>query len=248
MSNLKGSIINEIEKLLFKKKILGFSLLMLAVSFLSAFFISIIQERLSFIAFNSISFPIVVLSIMTNFFLPLFIFLSSSEIFSGEESDKTTKLSLTRPISRFKIFLSKNLALTALIVGNLILILLVSCVSALFLKLNIDSFPKIIFSYLIDIIPAIILALFASLIAQFFKNSSGALITSILLFVALILLSLFIKGFNNVIFISYLNWYSQWFTSGGSKFLSHLNLLFMLIAYGMIFFTLGFYFFDKKEY
>ena len=108
------------------------------------------------------------------------------------------------------------------------------------------SIPHIMFAYFIDVIPAVVLALFASFIAQFFKSSSGAIITCILCFIGIKILSLFVSGLNNTIFTSYLNWYSIW-TVGQFSFLSTINILFMVLSYGVIFFTAGYYFFDKKE-
>ena len=109
-----------------------------------------------------------------------------------------------------------------------------------------QSIPQIIFAYFIDVIPAIVFALLAALIAQFFNSSSGALITCILSYLGIEILSLFIKGFNNIIFTSYLNWYSMW-SVGGSSVLRNINTLFMILSYGIIFFTTGYYVFDRKE-
>lgn len=247
MDNLKGNVINEIQKLFLKKKIIAFLVIMMIMGFLPGFFISVIQQKVVFIALNSISFPQIILSIITNVFLPLFIFICASELFSGEEGDKTIKLVLTRPISRFKVFLSKNLALFVYVIISLILILIVSTLSAVLLGLSIDSISKVIFSYLIDIIPALILAIFSTFMVQFFKSSSGALISCILTFIGINILTLFIKGFNNIIFTSYLNWYSHW-AADRASFLVNINLLLMLLGYGIIFFTTGFYLFDKKEF
>jgi len=48
------------------------------------------------------------------------------------------------------------------------------------------------------------------------------------------------------VFTSYLNWYSIW-TVGQFTFVKTVNTLFMVLSYGGIFFTAGYYFFDKKE-
>ena len=102
------------------------------------------------------------------------------------------------------------------------------------------------FAYFIDVVPAVVLALFASFIAQFFKSSNGAIITSILSFIGIKILSLFVSGLNNIAFTSYLNWYSRW-TLGQFSFINTINILFMVLSFGVIFFTLGYYIFDKKE-
>lgn len=248
MNKLKANIVNELQKLFSKKKIVVFLVVTALICFLSAFFVSAIQSKILFIALNSLSFPLMTLSIFTNVFLPLFIFMAVSELFSGEFGDKSLKLIFLRPISRLKIFISKNIAVAIYIIVNLLVVLIVSMISTISLNQGsmVQSILQIIFAYFIDIIPAVVLAIFAAFIAQFFKSSSSALITCVLSFVGIKILSLFIKGMNNVIFTSYLNWYPMW-SAGSSGFVKNINTLFMMLSYILIFFTIGYYLFDKKE-
>lgn len=247
MNNMRANIINEVQKLFLKKKITAFLVITAIICFLSAFFISSIQEKLVFIAIDSISFPLMSLTIFTNIFLPLFIFMTVAELFSGEVGDRTLKLVLIRPISRLKIFISKNIAIAIYIIINLIIVFIVSMSSSMLINGNSNlSIPHIMFAYIIDWVPAIVLALFASFIAQFFKSSSGAIITCILCFIAMKGLSIFVSGLNNVVFTSYLNWYSLW-SIGQFSFTRTINILFMILSYAVIFFTSGYYFFDIKE-
>jgi ABC-2 type transport system permease protein len=219
---------------------------MAIISFLSAYFMSAIQAKLVFISMTSISFPLLILSIFTNVFLPLFIFMTASELFSGEIADKTLKLVLTMPISRIKIYISKILAIAIYIVINLFVLLLISIISSLCLNINLVNIPQIFLGYLLDIIPALILAIFTAFIVQFFKSSRVSLVSSILIFIGIKVLSLLSSGFDNNIFTSYLNWYSLWFTNG-PNFLRTGTITLLMLSYGIIFFTAGYYMFDKKE-
>jgi ABC-2 type transport system permease protein len=247
MNNLKANIINEVQKLFLKRKITALLVITAIICFLCAFFISSIQEKLVFIAIDSISFPLMTLTIFTNIFLPLFIFMSVAELFSGELGDRSLKLVLIRPISRLKVFISKNIAIAIYIIINLLVVFIASTLSSMLLHGKSGfTIPHIIFAYFIDIVPAVVLALFASFIAQFFKSSSGAIITCILCFIGIKALSLFMPELNNMVFTSYLNWYSIW-SIGQFSFLRTINILFMVLSYGAIFFTAGYYFFDKKE-
>jgi ABC-2 type transport system permease protein len=99
---------------------------------------------------------------------------------------------------------------------------------------------------MIDIIPAVVVAILGVFLVQFLKSSSGALITCVLFYIVIRILSLFIAGLNNAIFTSYLNWYSVWYVSG-IHLLRTINTFFMILSYGIIFFTVGYYLFDKKE-
>lgn len=243
MESLNANMLNELQKLFMKKKTIVFLIIMSAVSFLSALFLSSIRAKLVFIALNSLSFPLMLLSVFTSVFLPLFIFMAASELFSGEVADRTLKLVLTQPISRLKIYISKLSAIAVYILLNLVVIFTVSVISAICLHISITNISGILLSYLIDAVPAIILAVFASFIAQFFKSSSAALISCLLIFIALNIFSFFTPSLGNNIFTSYLDWSSIWF-SGTTR---ALNLLLLLLSYGIIFFTGGYYLFDRKE-
>lgn len=246
MNSVKADIINETQKLFMKKKGLVLLIIMAALSFLCAFFISSIQAKLVFISFGSVSYPLMVLSIFANIFLPLFVFMAVSELFPGEIADRTLKLTLTMPISRLKIFISKIIGAGIYVIINFFMILIFSTVSSLILKLSIPSISHVVLGYLIDIIPALILVIFAAFIVQFFKNSSAALVSCILIFIGIKVLSLLIGGFGSSIFTSYLNWYSLWL-SGGTNILRVLDIFLLVLSYGIIFFTAGYYIFDKKE-
>lgn len=245
MYNLVGNVLNESQKLFKKKKTIVSLLLIALISFLPAFFISAIKQKLIFIAMDSLNYPSVILSIVTNLLLPLFILMVSAELFSGEVAEGTMKLVLMRPISRFKVFLSKNIAIAFYIIACLVLTLFVSVISCMILNLSTDHFLNVITSYFIDLIPAFVFMLFATFVVQFFKNSSTALISGILTYIGLKILTLFIAGLNNILFTSYLNWSHEWLSSA---FLSNINHLFMLIGYMIVFFIMGYYIFDKHEY
>lgn len=246
MDTLRACITNEVQKLFLMKKNFVFMIILVLISALSALLLSTIQSRLMFISLTSISFPLLMLSIVTNVFLPLFIFMAAAELFSGEIADRTLKLTLTMPISRLKIYISKLTAIIFYTILNLLVVLLVSTLAAVGSNMGIDSILQVFLSYLVDIVPLSILAIFAAFIVQFFRSISTALISSILAFIGLRVLGLVVPGLNHNLFTTYLNWSSSWFSSGIS-FLQNINLLILLIAYGIIFFTLGYYLFDKRE-
>lgn len=247
MNKVIQNTINELHKLFLKKKILVLLVLTAILSFLPAFFISAIQAKLIFISLDSVSYPLIMLSVITNMLLPLYIFVSAAELFPGEVGDKTIKLVLSRPISRFKIYLSKISALFIYAIINLLVVFMVTTVSAIILKLNSQEIGHILLSYIIDVLPAMVLIIFSAFVVQFFKSSSAALVSSILIFIGIRVVALFIKGLNNALFTSYLNWYPMWSLNGNS-ILRVLNTFFMITAYGIIFFTIGCYTFDKKEF
>ena len=246
MDSLNANIINELQKLFSKKKTWVFLIITGIVCFLSAFFITSIQVKLIFISMSSVNFPLMVLSIFTNVFLPLFIFMAASELFSGEIADKTLKLVLTMPISRLKVYVSKIVAIGIYIFINLLVLFLVSTISSLCLNLGTISIYPVFLSYLIDMVPALILSIFAAFIVQFFRSNSSAIVSCILIFIGVRVVALLNSGLNNNMFTAYLDWYSLWFRSG-VNILRTGNIFLLMLSYGIIFFTVGYYLFDKRE-
>lgn len=246
MNKLMGNTVNELEKLFSKKKNYVFLIIVALICFASAFLMNSIQSKLSFVALGAISFPLLTLSIFTNVLLPLFTITAAAEVFSQEEGNKTLKIVLLRPISRAKVFVSKNIALIIYAAINLAIVFAASMISGLLFNRiqTSESIAKILSAYFIDLVPAVVFILFSALIAQLFKSSSAALSIGIFVFIVLKVLSLVSTIFNNIIFTSYLNWYNI-FHTGNS--LRNINNIFMILAYGIVFFIIGFYYFDKKE-
>ncbi len=157
----------------------------------AALLISKLQSLLGIIALNE-AFPVQVLSLFTFFLLPLFIFLISADLFPEELAAGTLKITLLRPITRFRVFLSKTAVLGICIAALLLVIGISSAVADLFIGsgagLGILSGVK---AYVAAFIPMMALGIASVFVAQFFKGTSGAIVFSILLYAAAKLLPLF---------------------------------------------------------
>lgn len=244
MSRLYGSIINESEKLFIKKKTIFFFIITAVIPFLSAILLSKFQSNFGIGAINPSGFMVTMLDLFTTLFLPLFIVMAAADEFSGEISDRTLKLTLLKPISRFKVYLSKVISIGIYIIATLLIILVSSTLSGLFLGNGSMLFQNIKIT-IAAFFPAMGIGLLAVFIAQIFKNASGAIITLIFLFIGLKVLGIFLPLIARISLISYLNWHVLWLGNVGMGRLT--NIFVVILSYYIIFFAAGFGIFDSKD-
>lgn len=248
MNSLYAGIINETEKMLLKKKTVFFLMLSFIFPLGAMASIKLLQSKLGFFAITSINYPIMILGLFTGFFLPLFVFTAAADLFAGELGDNTLKIALTRPISRFKVFLSKNISIGLFVMIILGIVFITSVISGLFLDASVHftGLSQGLLAYIVAAIPMVVLGVVAVFLAQFFQSGSGALTTCILIYIAGKAVPFVAPKLAKVILFSYTNWHMLWLGSsvGTGKLL---NIFMLILAYGIIFFSVGYYLFDKKD-
>ncbi|MEK8127544.1 ABC transporter permease subunit [Paenibacillus filicis] len=248
MPSITAGVWNETIKLASRKKTLFFLAVMIVLPVAAGILLSRFQSGIGIGAIASRDFPILMLNLFTMVFLPLFVFMGAADVFSGEQGDRTLKLVLTRPVSRFKVFASKQLALALYIALYLVAGLLASTLSALLFQQTsgIGMILDGLLAYGAAIVPLIVLSIAATFLAQFFSSSSTALTVSLLLYVAFKVMAFFLPQLATYSPTAYTDWHMLWLS--GSLAGSKLTSIFMfLAACSILFFTAGFYVFDKKE-
>ncbi|KIL37091.1 hypothetical protein SD71_03750 [Cohnella kolymensis] len=248
MHSLYASVWNETLKIAYKKKTLFFMIMTLIIPAGAALLLANVQGNLGISAVSSSDFPIVMLNLFTAIFLPLFVFMGAADHFSGEISDRTLKVILTRPISRFKVFAAKQISLAMYIAAYLLIALIASVVSAFFLSGVMSGFAVLdwLIAYGTAFVPLAVLSITAVLLAQFFTSSSGALTISILLYIAAKVGAFFFPQALTYSPTSYMDWHMLWLgrpMPSGELW----SICMFLLACSILFFTAGFYLFDKKE-
>lgn len=248
MSSLYSNLVNEVQKLLLRKKTVFFMVISVLIPAGAAALFSFFQRELGIFAVGSAGFPVLTLGVFASFLLPLFIFSAAADIFSGEQGEKTLKLTLTRPITRFKVFLSKNIALSFFIVINLALVFVASVISGLFLNgiLGAGGLLQALLAYIVTVIPMLFLSITAVFLAQFFKNSGAALATSFLVYLAGKAVPFISSTLVKINPFSYTDWYTMWVGSAVSTG-RLLNIFLLILSYSLILSALGFYIFDRKD-
>lgn len=249
MNILLANTCNEVEKILYKKKNLLFLLLTVLIPMGAAALVVLGEDRLGIFAVTAATFPIVILDLFSGILLPLFIFSIFAELFSGELGDKTIKLTLTRPISRFKVYLSKTISVGFFIGIALVLLGLTTILASIFLSggmLNSSELAQVLLAYTTAFVPMIFLCITAAFVCQFFANSGAALITLVIGYITAKIIPFLAPVVGKVSPFSYTDWYMLWLGNqvGLGKLL---NLFGMFLGSSLILFAAGFYWFDRRD-
>lgn len=242
MDKLYAGIINEIEKLYRRKNIRAFLIIDMLIAVCAGLILSSFQYRIGIFAVNTSTLPLIILGLFTDFFLPLFIIMAASDTFSGEEGSRTMKLTVARPVTRFKIFLSKYTAVVFYVALSLFLIFLASMISQVFVPLPGNSLLKFMGSlsaYAVALYPLIIFASFAVFMSQFFKSGGSSMAACLAVYIGARLTAFIFPKASRILFTSYMSWHT---------YMHSFTLFFLVLSYGIIFLTCGYYIFDKKDF
>lgn len=134
MNRISAAIYNESQKTLLKKKSVAIMALTALIPIVSVFVVSSLQNRTGVFVLGASGYPVWVLGLFTGYLLPLFIFMTAADIFAGEVADGSIKLVLVRPVTRFKVYMAKVVAIGVFAVVNLAIAYLSSAIGNLFLN------------------------------------------------------------------------------------------------------------------
>lgn len=250
MAGFKAALINEMEKLYKKKKGLVALILSLAFIIIGQFSVSVLRKGFGVRGTGSTEFPILILSLFTYTILPLFTALVAIDCFSGEFSHNTMKIAITRPVSRFKFFTAKICSILVFSVANLLLVMIFSIIAGVIFNANSFTFQgilRIIISYLVTIMPMIVLIMVIAFFANIFKNSAEVFFITIVSFVLFKVLGVIFAQYSSLFFTSFMDWYNLWIMDK-LPLAKIFREFVLMLSYAIILFTGSFYFFDKKEY
>ncbi|WNR43949.1 ABC transporter permease [Paenibacillus roseipurpureus] len=245
---LMANVWNELLKMTMKKKTIFFLAVTLLLPLLAGMLLSKFQNGIGVGAISTDDFPIIMLGMFTSIFLPLFVFMGAADVFSGEMGERTMKNMLLRPLSRFKVFASKQLALGIFIALYLVVALIASIVAAMFFDHfgGLRSVGNWFLAYGAAFLPLLVLSIAAVCLAQFFSRSSSALTVSILLYLTFKVAAFFLPQIATYSPTAYTDWHTLWVS--GSMVTGKIASIFMFLsACSILFFTAGYYLFDKKE-
>ncbi|MFL0266977.1 ABC transporter permease [Candidatus Clostridium radicumherbarum] len=250
MGEFKATLINELERLSKKKK--GIVAVILSLICIIAGQVMLVGLRTGFglRGAGSGEFPILILSVVVNSILPLFTALVTVDSFSGEFSQNTMKISLTRPVTRLKFFTAKLSAIMIFVAANLLVVMFFSIIVGLMFNTNsftLHSLIKILISYLVTLMPMLVLTLVIITLANIFRSGTSVFFMSILIFIAFKALGIVFSRYSGLLFTSMLDWYNLWLMN--TLPLSKIIRDFLLMSsYVIILFTGSYYLFDKKDF
>jgi ABC-2 type transport system permease protein len=250
MAGFKTALTNEIEKLYKKKKLLVAVVISLIVIIIGQFIVIGVRSGFGLRGASSMDFPILVLSVIVNSILPLFTALITIDSFSGEFSQNTMKISLTRPVTRLKFFSAKLVAIMFYILFNLYFVMILSLVAGFVFNSNsftIKGIINILVSYTVSLLPMTILALIIVILANLIRSGTAVFFASILVFITFKVLEVVLSRYSGMFFTSMMDWYNLWIMSS-FPVLKIIRKLMMILSYGILLFTTGYYLFDKKDF
>lgn len=250
MVEFKAALINEIEKLYKRKKVLVALIISLIFIIIGQLAMVVLRSGFGLRGVSSMEFPILVLSVVVNTILPLFTALVTIESFSGEFSQNTMKIALTRPISRLKFFTAKLTAIMLFILANLLFVMFFSILAGCLFNSNsfaLKSVFKILLSYIVTLMPMVILSIIIAFFANIIRSGIGVFFLSIFVFVTFKGLGIVFYRYSGVFITSMMSWYTLYLMDTIPILNVFLQFM-MMLSYGIIFFTAGYYMFDKKEF
>ncbi len=243
---LKASYQNELFKLLKKKKLTVGTALTVAAVLLAALISSLVGTFAGIRIAGSASLPALVLGVLQYTLLPLFIILVGTDIFGGEIRDCTIKMAFLRPVARWKIFAAKLLALATFIVLALGLTLVLSVLAAVLTGGWKMAFGKILLAYLLSFFPLFVFAVFVAVISLVVKSTGGAFAVSVLLYLAMLVLGILVRGADSFLFTAAFGWH-RLFSGIYINFGKVLRTVLLLVGWGTALGGLGLYLFEKRD-
>ncbi|MEG1441611.1 MAG: ABC transporter permease [Oscillospiraceae bacterium] len=242
LANLK----NELQKLFSKKKYMVFIIISIAIA-LGNVGIKLLVNKVAqgnfALSTHNISYSM--LSFIADFMVPLIVFMAATDLFSSEFQDDSIKAILVRPISRFKIYLSKIMAIFVLAAVNFVCMLVVTAGLEI-ISGNGGVLRNVIMAYLLDMIPMFVVILMATAVNQLGKSSTMALFLCIIVYAALAIGGIFIPHLSGLLFTGYMKWHNIWLGTA-LPFSAMISKIALMFGYGLIFLSGGYYLFARRS-
>lgn len=245
MSSIKAGIISESTKLFKRNK---YKTLLICIELLVIFIGMISNYAEGYINISLYNFPLNILSIFTNIFIPLIVFMAVADLFAAEQENGTIKAVITRPISRNEILISKMISILLYITCILTVTFIISSIiGILFGRTQVIDIPVNFAAYIISILPAIPIIFLSILISQLSKSSTSSVMLSVLIYIIIMALGLIFPSISSVVFTSYTNLY-KFFIGSQMPVKLILTVIGLLVGYSLVFFSGAYALFEKREY
>jgi len=252
MTAFLASARNEWDKLIHRKKYIVFLCIGAALCLLWTGLGQLLSDFAREQGGLSLSFtptPMGALGFFLQVLVPFLMFMGVTDLLTVEGSEHTMKAMVCRPVERWKLYLSKILAVVTYAAFYLACIFVFCAVlNQIFGNpLGIAALLTSLVSYALTLIPLAVLASFAALIAVLGRSSTLTMFLLLLSYLLLNILPVFFPILSEMLFTTYLSWYNLWIGAlpGATKLI---HMLLIVLGYGAVFITAGSLLFDRKEY
>jgi ABC-2 type transport system permease protein len=249
MAGFKAVFINELEKLYKRKKVVVIIALSLFAIVLGQLAVFALRKGLGLGIVGSSEFPLLVLSLFCQTILPLFVALVTIDLFSGEFAHNTMKITLTRPATRFKVFLAKIAVVAFFILVNLMVVMVLASIAGFLFNpfsLSLAGLWRILLSYLVTIVPLLVFVLFIIVLTNILRSGTAVFFLTFLFYLASMVLGVIYAQYSNLFITPLLDWYVIW-VGDHLPVWQAVRQFFILLGYGIMFFTAGYYLFGQKD-
>ncbi|HJV45826.1 MAG TPA: ABC transporter permease [Bacillota bacterium] len=249
MVGFKAAFLNETTKLMKKKKMIAAAILSILAVLVGQVAVTAIKHGFGLRVVGSNEFPLVVLSIFIYTILPLFATFLAIDMFNGEFTTNTMKITLTRPVSRFGVYSAKVSTLALFIIANLFFVMVLSLLAGLLFNPSSASLlgiTRVVLSYSTSFLPVFVFSLLVVLLSNLIWRGLAVFFLSIIVFVGFKFLSLVLSHYSSFFIISMFDWYTLWISEKINGYKIFRQILIMSGS-GIMFFTAGYYLFDRKD-
>lgn len=238
---------NEFKKLILRKKYIVL-LIIGAVACFMRYGGTLLMERLSdgYLKIRS-NIMMEVLPMVAGILVPLVVFMCVTDLLCSEMQEDCIKAVLMRPISRLKVLASKVLA--AFLMGALyfgVIFVVSAVVQLLSGRITLTVLASSAAAYLIDLVPMLAVVLMGALINMLAAGPTLAMLLCIALYAAFRCINYFVSPVGQLIFTNFLGWHKLWLGETLPVYALSLNVL-IILGTMLIFFTLSYILFDRKE-
>ena len=213
MGAFKAAFINEVLKIYKKKKVIVAVSISLFAIVMGQLMVSVVNTGFGLRAVSGTQFPIVVLSLFSRTILPFFTALVVIDTFSGEYSHNTMKITLTRPVSRLKLYTAKIGAVAFFVLMNLMIVMLLSMLVGIIFNadsLTVEGIFRVILAYIVTLLPVMAFALIMVFLTNVLKSGTTVFFLSIIMFIAFNGIAFFFPRYSSLFITSMFDWYSLW--------------------------------------
>jgi ABC-2 type transport system permease protein len=244
MNTIQANSLNEIQKLLARKITKLFLIAAVLIPVLTKLLLTNLFIA-DWMALPTENINFTMLDVFVTILLPLFIFMSATDLFTGENERGT--LFQVRPISRIELFISKTSAIAMLTLTILLLLWLSATISSVMFDKAFD-FSQIFSSlgaFIVSWFPIIVITALAVMMAQMVNSSTLAISSMIILYLIMMLIPYILPSTLYLVPSTYLDWYMQWLGDVSIRWM--LQTVTYLCSSFALFFSAGYYMFNRKE-
>jgi ABC-2 type transport system permease protein len=240
---------NELKKISTRKKFLVFLIIEIVICILCGVINMAIGKASDGMVSSSLilaNMPMAMLAFFIQVYIPLIIFMASCDLFAGEVHDGTIRATFMRPISRGKQYFSKIAAIMILAVIYIVTLFIFTTIIKGVAAHSTDGLMESFLAYFLDLIPLVVLVLFAAMLNQISNSPSLSIIICIIIYIALYVIGVILPLMSGLLFTGYLQWHNLWI-GATLPFKFMISKMGILIGYGMIFGCIGYYLFERRE-